>query len=170
MWTEQDYFSPTAFRNFPNGFLGGQHGLDCLAWENAGLACFKNTRWASISLLVCLGCRPICYQQCCPKKKREFMIPFKLRFFCLLGFFFVWVFFFVSSSLMGCYIFFLFITLVFKKVVCTCLEAVTPQALSAAQLRPSAHDLCCCLMLSSKELLALHQWRAAQSSTHFWSC
>lgn len=29
-WTEQDYFSSTAFRNFPNGFLG-RHG-DLTAW------------------------------------------------------------------------------------------------------------------------------------------
>jgi len=48
-------------------------------------------------------------------------------------------------------IFSLFITLFFKKVACTSVEAVTLQALSAAQPRPPVHGLCCCLTLSSKE-------------------
>lgn len=63
-------------------------------------------------------------------------------------------------------IFSLFVTLVFKKVACPCLEAVTPQALSAAQPRPSAHDLCYRLMLSSKELVATRRRGELRSVAH----
>lgn len=54
------------------------------------------------------------------------------------------------------YIFYLFITLVLRKTGPS-FGTVTPQAPSAAWPKPSAHGLCSCLMLSPKQLVAIHE-------------
>lgn len=87
-WTEQNYFSPAAFRNFPSVFFvweGKAQELNCLAWENPGLYVLYVLRKQDKpkSDHVCLNCHML---PAVLSKKRGTYISFELGGFFLVIF------------------------------------------------------------------------------------